>query len=45
MRNSGRIFKKPKETFVKDQRLQICRHLGETKQIADGKTVVFATKF
>ena len=45
MRKSGTYFHKPEETFVKNQRHQICRHLGETKQIADGKTVVFATKF
>ena len=45
IRNSGRYFHKPEETFVTNQRHQICRHLGETKQIADGKTVVFATKF
>ena len=45
MRNSGRYFHKSEETFVTNQRHQICCHLGETKQIADGKTVLFTTKF
>ena len=45
MINSGRYLHKTEETFVTNQRHQICRHLGETKQIADGKTVVFVTKF